>query len=1599
MRALLAAIVLTAAVASAQTEVGRELIQNGSFSDDANHDNWPDGWSGDRRAVSWAEENGNRFVRLANPAGGEAKGFSVGQSPKLDPNWFKLKVSLRLRLREVVRGQEGWHDARVAMSFHAADGTQVGGWPPVMNWTGSRADWTVQEKVFIVPEGAAELRITPALFYAVGEVDFDDLSVTVVATRPKLEDGKLPAGVRAEWGLDHAWKRDTATRGRVCLNGLWRFIPVSTSLGSPGDKLPPDGSGWGWLKVPAAWPGRGIETVRPLAPDIWELRLDWTKVEAGWYQRDVTVPESWRGRRCFLELDYPQTESEVFVAGKSLGSARWPGGAVELTDAVPPGATTRLTIRVTTDPLEKARMVAMREDLVEQVKAEVRFRGLVGDVFLTSQPRGPRITGVQTRPSVRGQRLGLACRVADLPAGLKVHFEATAKKDGREGWRGQGEPFDAAALRDGLAESALAWPDPELWDLDRPVLYDLSVRLVDEGGKVLDEQVTRFGFRELWLDGRELMLNGTPVHLRALVFNGLTRNDAGGCAAAARLVLGRMRELGFNFVILSNYGLSPGETSAFGELLEVCDELGFGVSFSLPHALRGLGGSSGLDDLWRRAASYAVETAGNHPSVLAYGANHNALGYHGDQNPLKIDGVHVHSPEGSAGDSYRKRREIAAQGEAVIRAMDPTRELYHHQSGNMGAWHTVNIYLNWAPAQERSEWLSHWATAGVKPLFFVEWGPPHQASWGGHRQGPFIWRNKVNSEPLGIEYGAMHTGDSAYRPDPAMERYVDRYEQVYARRQPFHISEVLGSLWAADNELNNIDLKALHTDIEWPRLRTWGITAMLPWDQGLMARATAALPRDVEQPTDWDTLQRPGRAPDYLRGDADVFGSASSTWELTSWGRSLKRWNQPLCCYLAGSPKNFCERSHNVRPGDMVTKQVMVVNDRREAVKADYTWRLLSGSTEISSRRGSLTVAPGARRGEVFTFGIPARSAPELQLELKVEAGGEVQTDALALHVVEAAAPAGAELALWDPEGISGKEVARLRQRVSAVSAGDDVGRFRGLVVGRQALTLAGDAPDLMPLLRRGGRVLVLEQTEEVLTRRLGFRTNDPSLRETFPRVPGHPVLAGLDAARLADWRGDATLLEHHYELPAAEMRDPPKDWLGFDNTRVWKWGNAGQVTSVVIEKPQRGDFLTIADGGFDLQYAPLLLQRVGGGEILYCQMDVSGRTLADPAADRLLANLLTWCGSPAAPPPAVPANIRYLGDGHSAAVLRDLGLDATAVVAAQAAGPGLLIVGRQSGAELAPFKDDVAAAVAAGGTVLALDQDAESLRGWLPFEPVTRTEARTVSPVPASPLFAGLGPGDLHWRGRREVVLIAGPGGEPNVLAEVPHGQGRYVFCQILPFDFDYDDPYRVYLKRSANHTTALLARILAGLGVTVRQPTLAYWREPPIPAADLSGAWQAVQDAEEKLAVEGLTDALPWRPVNVPGTFESQVAEWAGYDGVVWYRRSFTWTGPCDRTLDLLLGGIDDEDWTWVNGQLVGHIGRDTHPDNYWSAPRRYALPPGTLRPGANQVVVKVRDLRQSGGITAGVQAIRAADRWLASYYVDQPAQLDDPYRYNRW
>jgi sialate O-acetylesterase len=110
---------------------------------------------------------------------------------------------------------------------------------------------------------------------------------------------------------------------------------------------------------------------------------------------------------------------------------------------------------------------------------------------------------------------------------------------------------------------------------------------------------------------------------------------------------------------------------------------------------------------------------------------------------------------------------------------------------------------------------------------------------------------------------------------------------------------------------------------------------------------------------------------------------------------------------------------------------------------------------------------------------------------------------------------------------------------------------------------------------------------------------------------------------------------------------------------------------------------------------------------------------------------------------------------------------------------------------------------------------------------------------------------------------------------------------------------------------------------------------------------------------------DDASWTTIKVPGYWEGQGFE--GLDGVAWYRTRFTLRAEeAAKGATLLMGPIDDDDISWVNGVEIGRT-------NGYNVPRRYTIPASALRAGTNVLAVRVADGSGGGGIASSATTDR--------------------------
>ena len=1398
----------------------------------------------------------------------EEMAFSAGKGKRfrvaLKPEWGVLTLRTRMKTTDLVPGKDpGWMNGRIPMSFHGKDGKMVGGWPNVFGFAGTR-DWTDCVRDFPIPEGAVTLNLGLNNFGTAGTVEFGPMTLMVKRNRTTAPcNAPLPEGSPSDpWSLADAWKVSTTTRARYCLNGLWGVRPALSNDAS--DAVPGPQDNWGWGKIPSIW---GAHQHIVLSDWFEDHGVRAEIKDRAWYRRDFTMPSEAAGKRVVLTFTMLQTRAVVYVDGVRAAEVTFPGGEADITAFVKPGQRQSVALDVTAYPLNPETLDFNAPDRAVTKKSEVRFKGVTGDVYLDVMPKeGPRIVDATVESDVAG---GNVTFVAELAAGTVAPHTGGSRSCATVRLVAKisdlnGKPvreFASGALTpdaDGRVAFTAAWPDAKRWNTHTPgnryvckmelwraavsaavaTSCNPPVSVAQERDPPVDAALPfEFGFREIRAEGRDLKLNGTTIHLRALYNRTTTSQAAVACRESALELVRRLKSEGYNFIIAGNYNFSPGAVGYLDALLDVCDETGMLYSFSLPH-IRDFGMK--LEDpataaRYRALTRWCVRRARNHPCVISYAMNHNCTGYCGDMNPLRIDGTY---DPAKAKERPFRNRDQARLAAAIARSLDGTRPIYHHESGNLDDFHTVNIYLNWAPVQERSDWLEHWSREGVKPLFFVEWGMPHISSWSSYRGPLFIWRSAGYQSLWASEFAAALRGDAAYEGDtPEAVKALRHEEDLWSQGKPFFWGKLNQPLRALTNNYQGV--QALYMADNWRSHRAWGISAMLPWDQEAFHARTGPRTDGRENPARWEGLKSPGIVPDILVDDGWDTGTGNAeSYARSCVGEVLARWNMPDCAFIGGDGV-FTDKRHHYRTGETVKKTLVVLNDRRVPQDVSWTCELRAAETaaphavvpleNMESRRlggelrGTVTVAPGGRADVPVSFTLPGRVGRyTLAAEFRF-ADGVTQRDAFALDArAPVTTPTVKNLLVYDPKGLTTQELKRLGIAAAPTDLADVPPDGSSLVIGREALTRDLLDRVLVPAARRKCRILVFEQDKSTLES-LGFRVQAYGLRQAFPRFADWALGFTLTADDLRDWCGESTLLPPYLtNVPETEANYRSDTWAGFRNTRVWRCRLRGAVASVIPEKPSVGDWRALCDGGFDLQYAPLLDWRIEQGCITFCQLDVTGRTVADPVADDLVRRLVARLAQPL----GWPKWPRAIGQrAWIAGRDRLIGIKQNP----DERDSGVYVV--SSGAERpADFFDQIAR----GGRALCLGLTAEEVKAWSPV-PLAVAEtngcyASRVERIP--PELNGLSNADWSWHGAMEFAAFTdrAPDGN-NALRVVRHGKGWILFWQVPPWKIDAEA--KPYLRTSRRRAEAMLARLFGNLGCVSLVGSVLY-SDTPVPEDD---------------------------------------------------------------------------------------------------------------------------------------------------------------------
>jgi beta-glucuronidase len=294
--------------------------------------------------------------------------------------------------------------------------------------------------------------------------------------------------------------RDTATRERKSLDGLWRFA------------LDPDGAGRAgrWFAAPLA--GMREMAVPASFNDIAADAAVREHVGDVWYQTTVWVPRGWSGRRIVLHFESATHRATVWAGEAEVVSHE--GGytpfEADITEHVRPGEQVRITVVVNNTLSFRTIPPGVVEDTPVGRRQRYwhdffNYAGIHRHVWLyTTAPE--HFTDIAVVTGLDG-----------ATGTVEYRTEATGGLDTRVVLRDAGGRRVAAAAG---GSGTLTVQNVHRWAPGDGYLYDLEVQLVDGADTVVDDYHQSVGVRTVAVSGNRFLINGDPFH-----FTGFGRHE------------------------------------------------------------------------------------------------------------------------------------------------------------------------------------------------------------------------------------------------------------------------------------------------------------------------------------------------------------------------------------------------------------------------------------------------------------------------------------------------------------------------------------------------------------------------------------------------------------------------------------------------------------------------------------------------------------------------------------------------------------------------------------------------------------------------------------------------------------------------------------------------------------------------------------------------------------------------------------------------------------------------------------------------------------------------------------------------------------------
>jgi hypothetical protein len=310
----------------------------------------------------------------------------------------------------------------------------------------------------------------------------------------------------------YAWSagaQGLQVREKILLEGTWKF------------RLDPSGTGLkeNWqdsifirdVQLPGSLEenGLGQRVEQPLPSRLNQTR---TYVGAAWYQKEITIPSSWKGKHIELFLERTKA-TQVWINGRLAGTSSLLSAPhiFDLTNELTPGKHL-LTIWVDNSPA----LFPVGGSHALSEHTQTNWNGIIGRMYIEASGR-LKIGWIKVTPDIRDKtakvRFSLQNGYPERRT-VELNLEASATNSPWEQILPAKQYKIDLDPGDTIVELIYPMGDQaQLWSEHSPVLYRLTTGLYSQEGTADSCGVT-FGMREFKPLGTQLAINGEVTFLR-----------------------------------------------------------------------------------------------------------------------------------------------------------------------------------------------------------------------------------------------------------------------------------------------------------------------------------------------------------------------------------------------------------------------------------------------------------------------------------------------------------------------------------------------------------------------------------------------------------------------------------------------------------------------------------------------------------------------------------------------------------------------------------------------------------------------------------------------------------------------------------------------------------------------------------------------------------------------------------------------------------------------------------------------------------------------------------------------------------------------------